>query len=93
MPKESSSCSSQSTANKFSRRTLLKGVAASGVVAATGPFYNRLAMASSGEVNVFAWGDYVQENMTEAFEKKALHQNEWAISSFFGVRFCSTPAG
>lgn len=70
MPKKSCSSSSQITANKFNRRTLLKGAVAGGAIAATSPFYIRRSLASSGEVNVFAWGDYVQKNMIEAFEKK-----------------------
>lgn len=33
------------------------------------PFLNKTAFASSGEVNVFAWGDYMQPNIVEAFTK------------------------
>lgn len=70
MSKETSSRATQIAAKKFNRRTLLKGVAAGGAIAAAGPFIIRQSLASSGEVNVFAWGDYIQKNMIEAFEKK-----------------------
>ncbi|MEE8387417.1 MAG: extracellular solute-binding protein [Acidiferrobacterales bacterium] len=53
----------------ISRRTILKGAAVAGGVAAL-PFSISRSLASSGEVNVFAWGDYIQPNMIEAFEKK-----------------------
>ncbi len=52
----------------FSRRTLLKGATA-GVFVAASPFYIKNALAgSSGEVNVFTWGDYVKPNIVDAFE-------------------------
>lgn len=53
----------------FSRRTVLKGAAvASAAVSAPAVLRSADALASSGTVNVFAWGDYVQENMIEKFE-------------------------
>ena len=70
MSKEPSSRINQIAAKKFNRRTLLKGAVAGGAIAVTSPFIIRQSLASSGEVNVFAWGDYVQKNMIEAFEKK-----------------------
>ncbi len=57
-------------AKEFSRRTLLKGAAAAGGIAVTMPFIIRQSLASSGEINVFAWGDYIQDNIIDAFEKK-----------------------
>jgi len=54
----------------ISRRQILKGAAAAGTVAVMGPLITRSALASSGEVNIFAWGDYVKPNMIEAFQKK-----------------------
>lgn len=52
------------------RRKLLKGLAA-GAIATASPFIIRHSLASSsGEVNVFAWGDYIQDNMKKAFENK-----------------------
>lgn len=54
---------------KFNRRDVMKSSAAVAGVAAVTPFFIRSSLASSGEVNVFAWGDYMQKNMTDAFEK------------------------
>ena len=52
----------------ITRRKLLKRVAA-GVIAAASPLTIRQSLgSSSGEVNVFAWGDYIQDNMKKAFE-------------------------
>lgn len=52
---------------EFSRRTVLQGAA----VALAAPAVLRAhdALSSSGSVDVFAWGDYVQDNMIQAFEK------------------------
>ncbi|MCZ6870647.1 MAG: extracellular solute-binding protein [Gammaproteobacteria bacterium] len=52
----------------ITRRKLLKRVAA-GAIAAASPLTIRQSLgSSSGEVNVFAWGDYIQDNMKKAFE-------------------------
>ncbi len=53
----------------FSRRSLLKttAVAAAGV-AMPAVLRSKDALSSSGQVNVFAWGDYVQQNMIDKFE-------------------------
>ncbi len=56
-------------ARDFTRRSLLKKGAALGALAAAGPFFIRSSLASSGVVKVFAWGDYIQPNIVEAFEK------------------------
>ena len=53
----------------LTRRSVLKQGAALGALAATGPFVMRSSLASSGEVNVFSWGDYIQPNIIEVFEK------------------------
>lgn len=50
------------------RRTLLKAGAAA--IAAPAILRASDALASSGTVNVFAWGDYVQDNIKQAFEEK-----------------------
>ncbi|MEC9347719.1 MAG: extracellular solute-binding protein [Pseudomonadota bacterium] len=52
----------------ISRRSVLKGSA----VALAAPAILRAhdALASSGSVNVFAWGDYIQQNMVDAFQGK-----------------------
>ena len=56
---------------KIARRTVLKGAAAS-TVAITAPAILKAtdALASSGQVNIFVWGDYVQKNQIDFFEKK-----------------------
>lgn len=60
-------------ARGFRRRTLLQASAATGLAAAAGPFVLRHARAA-GELNVFAWGDYVQafteDGIVKAFEEK-----------------------
>lgn len=49
----------------LTRRSLL----ATGTAALAVPLFARRSLASSGVVNVFAWGDYFQPNIIEAFEK------------------------
>ena len=68
-PRQSSS-KTQIAARAFTRRTILRSAAA-GSVAATLPFIARTSLAASGEVNVFAWGDYIQDNIIEAFETQS----------------------
>jgi len=70
MAMNSSSHKTRIAAREFSRRTLLKGAAAAVGIAATTPFIIRRSLASSGEINVFAWGDYIQDNIKDAFEKE-----------------------
>ena len=54
----------------ISRRRLLKGTAVTSIaLAAPAVLKSRDALSSSGQVNVFAWGDYVQQNMLDKFEK------------------------
>ena len=54
----------------LSRRSLLKSpVATTAFVAAPAILRATDALASSGQVNVFAWGDYIQANQIEKFEK------------------------
>ena len=50
----------------ISRRTFIAGSTASLFAA---PLISKGVLASSGEVNVFAWGDYFKPNLIEAFEK------------------------
>ena len=54
----------------ISRRSVLKTTAAGVTLIAAPAVVTRAALASSGEVNVFAWGDYVQDNIKDAFEKE-----------------------
>ncbi|MHA1554783.1 MAG: extracellular solute-binding protein [Alphaproteobacteria bacterium] len=56
-------------ARDFTRRSLLQKGAAVGALAAASPFIIRSSLASSGVVKAFAWGDYLQPNIIEAFEK------------------------
>lgn len=67
---QKSSRLTQIAAKNFNRRTLLRSAAATGAIAAVSPFIIRDSLASSGEVNVFAWGDYIKDNISAAFEKK-----------------------
>ncbi|WAP67119.1 extracellular solute-binding protein [Jiella pelagia] len=56
--------------NPISRRSMLKaGVASATVLAAPAVFTRPGFGQSSGTVNVFTWGDYVQPNMVAKFEK------------------------
>jgi spermidine/putrescine transport system substrate-binding protein len=55
---------SHKAANGINRRKVL---AALGTTALATPFLGKAAFASSGEVNVFAWGDYMQANIVDAF--------------------------
>ena len=56
---------------KLSRRTVIKRSAGVAAAALAMPAVLRAkdALSSSGSVNVFAWGDYVQQNIKDAFEK------------------------
>ena len=67
---ESSSTKTLQAARKFNRRTVLKGASAAGASIALAPLFATTGLASSGQVNVFAWGDYIQPNIIEAFKKK-----------------------
>ncbi len=54
----------------ISRRTVLKTTAATtALVAAPAILRATDALATSGQVNVFAWGDYIQQNQIDKFEK------------------------
>jgi spermidine/putrescine transport system substrate-binding protein len=65
-----SSALTQRAAKAFTRRLLLKGAAGAASVAALGPWLVRDAFSSSGELNLFSWGDYIYPEMIEDFEKK-----------------------
>lgn len=56
----------------ITRRSALKGVTAAAAAAVAMPVVLRAhdALSSSGQVDVFAWGDYVQDNIKAAFEDK-----------------------
>lgn len=62
-------------ARALTRRSVLKGAAAAGVVAtgalAAGPFVMRHgALASSGELNILMWSDYLPPDFIADFEKQ-----------------------
>jgi len=53
------------------RRRILKGAAALGATAAVGPWVvSRQALASSGELNVLMWSDYLPDGWKSAFESE-----------------------
>lgn len=53
------------------RRRFIKGVAATGAAAAVGPWIiSPKALASSGELNVLMWSDYLPPDWIEAFTAK-----------------------
>ncbi|SMF13232.1 spermidine/putrescine transport system substrate-binding protein [Tistlia consotensis] len=52
------------------RRRLLKGAAAAGAVLAAPAIVRRSALASSGEINIIMWSDYLPESFVTAFTKK-----------------------
>ena len=57
-------------ARAFTRRTFVKGAAASGAIAVAGPAYIRNALSSSGEVDILMWSDYLPDPWREAFTKE-----------------------
>jgi spermidine/putrescine transport system substrate-binding protein len=56
---------------EFNRRTVLKGALAAGTALTVGPFVLPRRALGAGQVNVFAWGDYVQQNIIDAFQGKS----------------------
>jgi len=53
----------------ISRRSFMKGAAA-GVAAFSAPAFVKDAFASSGELNLYAWSDYIYQDMMDAFTKE-----------------------
>lgn len=54
----------------FGRRTFLKSAAAAGAGLAMPAIVSRSALASSGEINILMWSDYLPESFTKAFTEK-----------------------
>jgi len=54
----------------FGRRTLLKSTAIAGAGVAMPAIINSSALASSGEINIMMWSDYLPESFTKAFTEK-----------------------
>ena len=94
---------SDKTKNQVTRRKVLKGTVVAGAAAAVGPWIiSSKALASSGEVNVTMWSDYIPKPVIEDFTKatgikvnyKDLGSNEELINQMkatkgAGVDVCS----
>ena len=66
-----SSVKTQKVARKFSRRTALKRGAAAAALVGAGPMIVKNAFAaSSGEVNVVMWGEYLPDSVVADFKAK-----------------------
>ena len=77
-----SSVATQRAAKAFTRRTVLKGAAAAGEIAAGGPLLVENALSSSGEVNILMWSNYLPPDVISAFESKTgIKINYTGISS------------
>jgi spermidine/putrescine transport system substrate-binding protein len=70
MSAESSTVTTLRAARQFRRRTLLKGALYAGTALSVGPFVLRNARASSGELNLYSWSDYVYPEMVESFQEQ-----------------------
>ena len=66
-------------AKAFNRRTMLKGAAAAGALAATGPWIVQDAFSSSGQLDLLHWSDELPNPVIPDFEKKT------------GIKVNSTP--
>ena len=63
--------SMKSAQGRVTRRRFLKSTAAAGAAAAVGPWVvSSKVLASSGEVNVLMWSDYLPPGFIKAFEEK-----------------------
>jgi spermidine/putrescine transport system substrate-binding protein len=68
--KTTSSAITMRAAKAFTRRALLKSAAATGAVAAAGPWIVQDAFSSSGEINAIVWTNYLTKGFLEGFTKK-----------------------
>jgi spermidine/putrescine transport system substrate-binding protein len=66
----SSATLTATAAKRFSRRTMLRNAAAAGAVLAAGPWLTKTPFASSGELNVFTWSDYMPDAHIKGFTDK-----------------------
>ena len=64
-----SSKTTQRAAMAFTRRTLLQSAAAGATLSLAAPFIAKRALSASGEVNVYAWSDYIWPEHIESFER------------------------
>ena len=56
------------TKTQFSRRSVLKGATTVGAAALATPMFVKNALASSGEVNILMWSDYLPPEFIAGFE-------------------------
>ncbi|MBT2132469.1 extracellular solute-binding protein [Aliiroseovarius lamellibrachiae] len=56
------------TKKNYSRRSVLKGATTMGAAALATPLYVKSALASSGEVNILMWSDYLPPEFIAGFE-------------------------
>jgi spermidine/putrescine transport system substrate-binding protein len=68
--KINSSSETQRAAKAFTRRLVLKSGTAAGALAITGPAFIKNALASSGEVNILMWSDYLPDDFIAEFTAK-----------------------
>jgi spermidine/putrescine transport system substrate-binding protein len=61
--------STDKPARSLTRRAILKSAGAAGVAVLATPMIVRNAFSSSGELNLFSWGDYIYPEMIDGFEK------------------------
>lgn len=54
--------------SQINRRKILQMSAVGSAIITAPAILSSKALASSGEVNVYAWGDYIQDNIKQAFE-------------------------
>lgn len=73
----------RTAASSRSRRRFIKGVTAAGATAAIGPWIvSPEALASSGELNVLMWSDYLPDDWKEAFQTETgIRLNHTGIGS------------
>ena len=77
----------KSTLRKVSRRTVLKGAAAASAAAAVGPWVvSPKVLASSSEVNVLMWSEYLPAGFLKSFESKTGIINREKKARFTTIR-------
>ncbi|MEQ9242636.1 extracellular solute-binding protein [Roseovarius indicus] len=56
------------TKSNLTRRSVLRGATTMGAAALAAPLYSKSALASSGEINILMWSDYLPEKFIADFE-------------------------
>ncbi len=54
--------------SNLTRRSVLKGATTLGAAALAAPLYSKSALASSGEINILMWSDYLPDKFIADFE-------------------------